>query len=82
MEEGSVQVSHAALFDGMFQFVRVVCEFYAVVLHDVAGSAHRSGSVISVLGYPVTGSGHDKAGTCGDVEGVFPSPPVPTMSMG
>ena len=54
-----------------FQRVGVVGEAYAVLLDDIAGSAHGSGSVVAVLGNLVAGSCHHEASAGGYVEGVL-----------
>ena len=66
MKVGDVALLHAA-----FQRVGVVGEAYAVLLDDIAGSAHGSGSVVAVLGNLVAGSRHHEASAGGDVEGVL-----------
>ena len=66
MKVGDVALLHAA-----FQRVGVVGEAYAVLLDDIAGSAHASGSVVAVLGNLVAGSRHHEASAGGDVEGVL-----------
>ena len=56
---------------GGTQLIDIVREFYAVLLHHVAGTAHRGSPVVTVLYDIVTGTGHYETGTGTDVERVF-----------
>ena len=63
MQVGQVAFVHAAA-----QGVGVGGEADAVFLDDVAGTAHRRGTIVAVLGYLVARTCHHKAGAGGDVE--------------
>lgn len=66
-----MQVGDVALLDGAAQAALVVAESYAVLFDDIAGTAHRCGAVVAVLGHLVSGPRHDKTGACRYVEGVL-----------
>lgn len=66
-----MEVCHVAGLNGAAQSVGVGSEPHAVLFHYVAGSAHRSGAIIAVLGYGVACSCHHEAGASGDIEGVL-----------
>ena len=66
MQVGDVTLVHAA-----FQLVGIIGEADAVLLHDIACPTDGSGTIIAVFGNFVTGSGHHKTCTSGNVERVL-----------
>ena len=66
-----MEVNHVAALDALAQLAGIFGEFDAVVFEYTAGPRYGGGSVVAVLGYFVSGSGHYEAGTCGDVERIL-----------
>ena len=71
IEKLGVQVGDVTLVHAAFQLVGIIGETDAVLLHDIACPTDGSGTIIAVFGNFVTGSGHHKTGTSGNVERVL-----------
>ena len=69
-----MEVSHTALFQTTFQAIGVVGKLHAMLLHHIARTAHRGGSIVAMLGHLVSSTSHYKAGTSRDVERILSIP--------
>ena len=71
VEKRSVQIRHVALLDRVSKMAFIVGELNAVLLHHIACPAYRSSSVVTVLGYVISGTCHYETGTRRYVERIL-----------
>ena len=82
IEQLGMHIDHSTFFHRTGQLIRIISEFYAVLFDDIAGSADGSRAIVAMFGNMISGSATMKQAQVEMLKVFFPSPPVPTISIG
>src|ERR1700722_18540589 len=71
MKKWCMEKTNIGLFSFSLQFIRIIAEFVAKLLHDIGSSADTGSAIITMFGYPLTGSRDYETGKRRNIKSIF-----------